>query len=170
LATIKDTLDQVVTNLAQTKTKPEEPDTPEMQAARQQIQNWKIDRARRMAGKPEELGLQQANQELQQTQAAPPSPGQRRASTQQQAAHVAAQTVAPPPPAQQSPQQVVQQAVQGARQLSPVQPKTAQRTTPPTPPLNKPGEEDVIDSLGESIAYWCPMQRRYVVEALEGVF
>jgi hypothetical protein len=53
------------------------------------------------------------------------------------------------------------------QQLTPVQPKHAKRILPPK--VNQPGDEDVVDALGESIVYWCPTRRRYVTEIFEGI-
>ncbi len=154
LQSMRDKLDQVVTNLNQKALKGQmtgqpEPESPEMQAARANLRKFAVDRARRLANKPEQVQFQQAAQDLQsrQVQTGLVQPGQVPPAAAQQAA------TTPPPianPAQMG-QAIERERLDNQRELM---------------DPNNDVDLDVGNLMDESITYYSPQLGRYVVEVI----
>jgi hypothetical protein len=158
LSGMKDQLDQVVGQLNQRAAQQQqlglpEPETPEMQAARQNFRQFQIDRARRLAGRPELNQLKQASQDLQ--------------AQQVRTGQVPMQAVPP---------QVQQQAVEQPGPITPqymgqeIEKERLENQQELMDPRNDvsldPEDEDLFDRLDESIMYYSPCLGRYVMESI----
>lgn len=187
LSGMKDALDQAVKSLGlQVARGEEEPDTPEMKAARQNFQQWQIDRARSMADieDDEDFPLVQATQNYQTTQLqhGKMAPNQVSPLAAQQVQQQ--QSIPTPPPAPMTPQQMgqsfQQERVANQQELAnPANsldlnnngiPDDQEQAAPDTEALEDPldpGDQQYLsqlDQLGESIVYYCPRLKRYIME------
>ncbi len=180
LSGMKDALDSAVNSLGlQIAKGEEEADSPEMKAARQNFSKFKMDRAKSMMDieRQEDEPLIQATQNFQQTQL---QGGQ---VTPQQVSPQAAQTVQqnqsiPTPPTRDlTPQQmgrtIEQERYENQRELN--DPNNSidldgdglpdDQQAPPVDQETQ-GYFDELDRLNESVVYYCPKLRRYIIEDL----
>lgn len=182
LSGMKDALDNAVNQLGlQIAKGEEEADTPEMKAARQNFMQFKMDRAKSMMDieREEDQPLIQATQNFQQTQlqsgqATPQQVNPRAARQVQQY-----QTTPTPPPREMTPQQmggaIEQERYENQQELA--DPNNSldldgdgvpddQQAAPPQLDQETQGYFDELDRLNESVVYFCPKLRRYVMEDL----
>lgn len=183
LSGMKDALDQAVTTLGlQVAQGKEEPDTPEMQAARNNFMKFKADRAKSMAqiDREEDVPFVQANLNFQQTQL------QNAKATPQQVGTLAAnavrnqQSIPTPPPREMTPQQmgasIAQERAANQQELTnPANsldldmdgvPDDQEQALSPQIDQETQGYLDELDRLNESIVYFCPKLKRYIMEDL----
>jgi hypothetical protein len=182
LSKMQDALDQAVTNLGLQVAKGEEPeDTPEMAAARQNFMQFKLDRAKSMADieQEEDQPYIQATQNFQQTQlqsgqATPQQVGPYAAKQVQQY-----QSIPTPPSPEMTPQQmggaIEQERIENQRELT--NPNNSldlngngipDDQEPAPPKLDQETQDyfDELDRLNESISYYCPKLKTYIIEDL----
>jgi hypothetical protein len=164
LSGMKDQLDQVVARLNQQATQRQkqglpEPETPEMQAARQNFQQFRMDRARQQMVDPDIEPFLRANQELQTTQL-------QQGQVSPQAVDPGAVTQAitePPAQPELTPQEMGQQIAkdQAENREELINPDNDIDLDPETQGLfNK------LDDLDECVMYYSPVKKRYIIEHL----
>lgn len=146
LSGMKDRLDAIVNQLNQQPRSPAEPETPEIAAARRNFRQFQMDRARRMMNKPEQVQLQQAQQDLQSRQVqrgeVPPAAVSPEAQVQ------AELPTLPPRPLQQA---FNQDRLENQRELA-----------EPENPL----EDDPLDLEESIITYYSPVFKRHIIETI----
>lgn len=180
LSGMKDALDQAVNGLGlQVAKGEEEADTPEMKAALQNFQKFKADRAKSLMDieRQEDEPFIQANQNFQATQL------QRGQVTPQQVSPQVAQqvqqyqTIPTPPPTEMTPKQmggaIEQERIENQRELT--DPNNSldldgdglpDDQQPAQIDQETQGYFDELDRLNESLIYYCPKLRRYIMEDL----
>lgn len=175
LSGMKDALDQAVNQLGLEVAKgEEEPDTPEMQAALANFQKYKADKARSMndieAEEDEPFLQADQNYQMQQLATGQATPAQVRMPHPQQslvpnpslAAPAAQQSYpqpqpAPPPTPQEMGQEIDQERQENQQEL--MDPNNAID-------LDGDGVPDEDNRLQESIVYYCPVAKRYLMESV----